>query len=136
LDMQGEGKALSIPELSQIHDLKTAAMLRASAQIGVICGGGSSAQLAAADEYAAHIGLAFQIRDDMLDITSTEEELGKPIGSDKESEKTTFATVLGLAKCEERITEETELAKKAIAGLFTNEEFFCHMADWLAKRTY
>ena len=134
LDMQGEGRSLSVEELSQIHDLKTAAMIRASARIGVICGGGSERQLAAAEKYACGVGLAFQIRDDILDIISTTEELGKPVGSDRESGKSTFATVLGIPRCEEIIEEETQKAKNAIAGQFENEGFFCWLADLLAKR--
>ena len=134
LDMQGEGKKLGVPELTVIHDLKTAAMIRAAARMGVIAGGGTEEQLTAATVYADAVGLAFQVRDDILDVTSTPEELGKPVHSDAESEKSTFAAALGIPQCEALIEEKTEEAVRAVTGRFRNEEFFVWLAELLAKR--
>ena len=76
--MEGEGKVLTKEELMDINDRKTSAMIHAACLMGVTCGGGSAQQRAAAAQYAKALGLAFQIRDDMLDVISTEAELGKP----------------------------------------------------------
>ena len=134
LDMEGEKKQLTIEQVSNIHDLKTAAMIIAASKLGVIAGGGTKEQMAASEEYARKLGLAFQIRDDMLDYISTTEELGKPVGSDKECGKSTFASLLGLEQCEKAVAEMTEEAKKAVEGKFEDTEFFCWLADSLASR--
>jgi geranylgeranyl diphosphate synthase type II len=134
LDILGEGKKLDIQGVSYIHEKKTAAMIRAAVRIGVLAGCGTESQLAAATEYADYIGLAFQIRDDVLDMTSTTEELGKPVGSDAENDKTTFATLLGIDQCERIIREKTDAAKAALQGHFTDPSFFCALAEKLAAR--
>lgn len=134
LDVDGEGKKLSIGELTNIHELKTASMIKAAAKMGVIAGMGSEKQLVAATEYAENIGLAFQIRDDVLDYTSTTEQLGKPVGSDEENEKFTFARILGIDECERIIKEKTILAKSAILNVFDKPEFLVWLADMLAER--
>jgi len=134
LDLDGENEILSIYDVENIHKLKTAAMIKASAKIGVIVGGGTEKQIRAAEEYAEAIGLAFQIKDDILDRTSTPEMLGKPIGSDEANKKNTFLSLLGIEKCEEIIFEKTEYAKKIVGDNFENAEFLCYLADSLLKR--
>ncbi len=134
LDMEGETRRFSIDEVNVTHELKTAAMIKAAARMGVIAGGGSEEQLAAAEKYADAIGLAFQIRDDVLDVTATEEELGKPIGSDAANGKSTFYTLLGIDECERIIDEKTEEAKAALKGAFADTGFFDWLAELLAKR--
>lgn len=134
LDILGEGKKLDIQGVSYIHEQKTAAMIRAAVRIGVIAGSGTKSQLEAATAYADCIGLAFQIRDDVLDIVSTTEELGKPVGSDAANEKTTFATLLGIEECERIIREKTDSAKAALEGHFDDTSFFCALAEKLATR--
>ena len=122
-------------ELLQVHGLKTGAMFRAACVMGCVCGGVSDFTLReAARNYAEHIGLAFQIRDDMLDVESTAEELGKPIGSDKSNGKTTFASLYGLEKCAELVAEHTRLAQESIIGVFEDTEFLCALAQSLAVR--
>ncbi len=134
LDMDGEKRELALSEVEKIHELKTAAMIKAAARIGVIAGGGNEAQFKAADEYAEKIGLAFQVRDDILDCISTKEELGKTIGSDEENGKTTFVTLFGIEKCEEIVNGKTAEAKAALASAFENTAFFDWLADLLAGR--
>ena len=122
-------------ELIQVHSLKTGAMFRAACVMGCVCGGVSDFTLReAARSYAEHIGLAFQIRDDMLDVESTAEELGKPIGSDEGNGKTTFVSLYGLEKCSELVAEHTWLAKQSVSEAFEHAEFLCELADSLAKR--
>lgn len=134
LDTSKEGLPVTEDELYAIHSRKTGALLRAACVMGVQCAGGTPEQISAADEYADNLGLAFQIRDDMLDTISTEEELGKPIGSDAAGSKTTFVSLLGLAECDRLVHLHTEKAKAAAAGAFTDTGFLFWLADLLAER--
>ena len=114
MDLEWEGRTLSEEELLQIHLHKTAALIRAACLMGVAAAGGTPEQEEAAAAFADHLGLAFQIRDDILDVTSTEEELGKPIGSDAANEKTTYVTLYGPDRCEELVLEHTRAARQAL----------------------
>ena len=134
LDMEGDGKSLTREQLIEIHTRKTAAMIRAACRMGIACGNGSTEQVAAAETYAQALGLAFQIRDDMLDVISTNEELGKPIGSDAEDGKTTFMSLYGLERCEQEVHELTEQAAAAVADVFSNGEFLQQLARSLESR--
>ena len=117
-DTIGDGKPHTEEELTAINDKKTGALLRAACVMGVLASSGhrkvDDSCIDAAKAYATKLGLAFQIRDDMLDVTSTEETLGKPIGSDADNQKTTYVTLLGLTGCEERVRAYTEEAKAAL----------------------
>lgn len=135
LDMDGEGKPLSEPDLMEIHARKTAALIRGACLMGVACAGGTKEQEAAAGAYADALGLAFQIRDDILDVTSTEEELGKTIGSDAAQGKTTFMTLYGEAACEQRVLELTRQAKRAVE-IFPDNGFLQDLADTMAIRNH
>lgn len=138
LDMEGEGRTLTLDELNEIHSKKTAALLKAACQIGVLAAGvkgETEEMLRAADAYAEHIGMAFQIRDDLLDELATTEQLGKPVGSDRANNKCTFASLLGREACLRLIEEHTELAKKALEGAFQDRDALCWLADALAGRT-
>lgn len=121
LDMLGEGHSLTEPELRKLCLLKTGELIRAACMMGVLAGGGSEELLARAERYGKNLGLAFQIRDDILDIESTAEELGKNIGSDAENEKCTFVTLLGADRCRELVNEyslDAESAVKVPGGEF------------------
>lgn len=134
LDMEGEEKTLTEHDLIKIHSLKTASLLVACAKIGVASAGGNDEQLRAAEAYAYALGLAFQIRDDILDVISSTEELGKPVGSDEENGKNTFVTLYGIEKCEKLVAENTEKAKQALRGRFADTAFLEWLADYLAGR--
>ncbi|MBQ3892136.1 MAG: polyprenyl synthetase family protein, partial [Mailhella sp.] len=99
LDMLGEGKKLTEQELDEINSRKTGALLTAACLMGVAAAGGSEEQEEAAARYGSAIGMAFQVRDDMLDVLSTEQELGKPIGSDREEQKNTYMALYGEERC-------------------------------------
>ncbi len=107
LDIVDEGKTLDEERLTQIHRWKTSALLEAACLLGLTASPvePSAEQWAAAERYARELGLAFQIRDDMLDVASTAEELGKPIGSDADNDKTTFASLYGLGECGRLVAE-------------------------------
>lgn len=134
LDMEGDGKTLNREQLIEIHTRKTAAMIRAACRMGIACGNGSAEQIQAAEDYAHALGLAFQIRDDMLDVISTNEELGKPIGSDAEEQKTTFMSLYGLEKCREEVHSLTEKAAAAVEHVFSNADFLQQLARSLESR--
>ena len=134
LDLAAEGKPLTAEELVRIHHGKTAALLTAAAEIGVIAGGGGPAELEAARTYASDVGLAFQIRDDVLDVISTDEELGKPVGSDAANGKTTFVTLYGAEKCGALIRQLTEHACGSLQEAFPQPDFLIWLADFMAER--
>ena len=138
LDIVEEGKALDADRLTQIHLHKTSALLGAACLLGLTASPvePTEKQWAAALDYAKELGLAFQIRDDMLDVESTAEELGKPIGSDAENGKTTFASLYGLEKCAELVSEHTQRAQESIAGVFEHTDFLCALARFMAVRKH
>ncbi len=134
LDMVGEHKLLSEDELNDINSRKTGSLLTAACRMGVAAAGGNKAMLEAAAQYGACVGAAFQIRDDILDVISTSEELGKPIGSDAQEHKNTYMTLLGEYKCMQMIEKLTDQAKNAIAGTFKDTKFLCELADSMVTR--
>ncbi len=138
LDIVDEGKTLDEERLTQIHRWKTSALLEAACLLGLTASPvePSAEQWAAAERYARELGLAFQIRDDMLDVASTAEELGKPIGSDADNGKTTFASLYGLEECGRLVAEHTRLAQESLEGVFQDTGFLCELARSLAVRTH
>ena len=138
MDMQFETQEkVSIVELQTMCSGKTGALMAASCRMGCLCGDGTKRQFAAAGNYGLLVGIAFQVIDDILDVTSTEEDLGKPIGSDAEKNKTTFVTLLGIEKAK---TYAAELTKQAHAQLDTafagaeNLQFLHDLTDELLTR--
>ncbi len=135
LDLEGEKRQLSEAQLRDVHSRKTGALISAACRMGVVLGGGTEKEIAVAGNYAAHLGMAFQIRDDMLDEIGVQEELGKPIGSDRQEGKSTFVTLFGLAECEKMVKRETQMAISTLeAGEFRRTDFLKSLASWLAAR--
>ena len=128
-----EGQARDEASLRDLCLRKTGALLAAGALLGCIAAGASDEVRQQALDYGSHLGLAFQVRDDILDVTADQAELGKPVGSDKAEEKWTFADLLGPEGCQKLVVEETELAKRALEGL-EKREFLLDLADSLAGR--
>ena len=133
LDMAGEGRSLSLSELELLQSLKTGALISAAAELGCIAAGGRPEQRRAVARYAQKLGRAFQIRDDMLDVTGTTEEFGKPVGSDRSREKSTFVTALGLEGSGALVEQLTEEAVSALNG-FPQPDFLIWLARELASR--
>lgn len=135
LDMEGEKRPLTAQELYQVHRHKTGDLIGAACQMGAVLGHGTPAQIDAAGVFASHLGLAFQIRDDMLDEISSQEELGKPVGSDAENGKSTFVRLYGLDKCQLLVESETDKALDALnAGNFQCPDFLAWLANHLTAR--
>ena len=134
LDMQWEGKSLSEQELTEINSRKTGALIIAACQMGVAAAGGDAAMLESAAQFGAALGMAFQIRDDVLDVISTAEKLGKPIGSDAQECKNTYMALMGLDGCERTIARLTQHAKDVLSASFDDTGFLFAMADALSTR--
>ena len=131
LDIQAEQRECTVQEVLDIQTRKTGALIRAACQLGVIAGGGNEEQLRAAAMFADRLGLAFQIRDDMLDVIGTQEEMGKGVGTD--AAKNTFVRLYGLPKCEELVQKYTNMALDAL-DVFDNTEFMTQLAYSLTER--
>lgn len=133
LDLLGEGKTLNYEQIETIQKLKTGCMIEAAARLGAIAAGSTTEQEAAAASYARCLGLAFQIRDDMLDVIGDEATFGKPIGSDEENEKSTFVSLLGLEECQKTVEALTRQAEEHLAP-YEGRGFLCALAGSLAVR--
>lgn len=131
LDIMSEDRELTEQEVLDIQNRKTGCLISAACALGVIAGGGSEEQYDAACQFAAGLGLAFQIRDDMLDVIGTQAELGKAIGAD--AEKNTFVKLYGLKKCEELVAKYTNYALDALK-CFCNTEYLQELAKSLIER--
>ena len=131
LDIQSETRELTEQEVIDIQSRKTGALIRAACVLGVIAGGGSQDQIQAAVAFADYLGLAFQIRDDMLDVIGTQEEMGKGVGTDET--KNTFVKLYGLAKCEELVQKYTASAIEALK-VFNFNGYMIELAESLTNR--
>jgi farnesyl diphosphate synthase len=124
LDLQAETFALDLAETKIMQELKTGALIRASAVMGVIVGGGDAHMQNAVDKFASHLGLAFQIADDLLDYQADADQLGKPAGRDSEQGKASFVELLGLE-------EARQQADRLIAEACASLDMFGNAADGL-----
>jgi len=133
LDLIGENEKFDMPTLELLQSLKTGELIRCAALLGCLAGGASEELCEAAEKYALCIGRAFQVIDDVLDVVGDEATLGKPIGSDGECGKTTFATVMSIDEAMAYAKELTEAAKAAIIT-FDGAEALAELADYLLTR--
>ena len=131
LDIGSEERELTEQEVIDIQTRKTGALISAACVLGTIAGGGSEEQIDAAAQFAAGLGMAFQIRDDMLDVIGTQEEMGKGVGTD--AVKNTFVRLHGLEKCEELVQTYTQYAIDALS-VFEDTDFIIALAKSLTDR--
>ncbi len=136
IDLQSEGKAISLDTLEALQDGKTAALMIAACQMGTIIGGGNEKQIQAAGVFGREIGLSFQIVDDILDATVTAEELGKPVGNDQAHDKNTYVSLLGLDKARQLAVTRTDAALKALDEFGDNTEDLKNLAKELLERRH
>ncbi|HIY52712.1 MAG TPA: polyprenyl synthetase family protein, partial [Candidatus Agathobaculum merdavium] len=135
LDMGAEHRKISLDELRLLQSLKTGCLLRAACELGCVAAGKTDeATLAMARTYGEKLGLAFQIRDDMLDIEGDTATLGKTVGKDEKSEKSTFPSLLGMEECRRLVEELTEEAVRAVSGI-DKGAFLAELARSLTDRT-
>jgi len=131
LDIMSEERELNEQEVIDIQSRKTGGLINGACVLGVIAGGGSEEQIAAAARFAGALGLAFQIRDDMLDVIGTQEEMGKGVGTD--AAKNTFVRLYGLEKCEKLVQKWTNVAIEML-DVFEDNEFMVNLAKSLTDR--
>ena len=134
VDIESEGKSIDLSEIQYLHLLKTGAIIRSSCTIGALLAGASESEIRAVDEFASKLGVAFQIRDDILDCTGTEEELVKPIGSDEAEGKNTYVKLLGLKKSEQLVKTYSTQAEQALDCFGDKADFLKWLADTLINR--
>lgn len=134
MDLAMEQKdSVSVDSLRTMHRLKTGALIQASCKMGAICAGAGKKEIADAACYGENLGLAFQTVDDILDVTGSEEELGKPIGSDEENHKVTFLTLYGMDKAKELAANMTQQAL-GILEQYENSDFLKQLTETLLTR--
>ncbi|MBL4899674.1 MAG: (2E,6E)-farnesyl diphosphate synthase [Colwellia sp.] len=137
LDLAATNQQINLEKLEKLHSLKTGALLEASVLMSAEC----SSQASEKDkeklkEYAQLIGLAYQVQDDIIDITSTEEQLGKPSGSDLAANKSTYPALLGLQGAQQKAENLFQQALQALAGLPYNTQSLAEFATFIVKRSH
>ncbi|HJT67469.1 MAG TPA: farnesyl diphosphate synthase [Pyrinomonadaceae bacterium] len=135
LDMEAEARQVNGAELEEIHRLKTAALIVAAARCGAIIGAADEHELAAITRYAAHLGLLFQITDDLLDVTATAADLGKTPGKDMQSRKATYPALYGIEEAREKAVTAHRAACKALEQLDRPTEVLRRIVDFILHRT-
>ena len=134
VDVENDGKPMSREMIDYIYENKTSALIEASVMTGAILGGATEEETAIVEKAAKNIGLAFQIQDDILDVTSTEEELGKPIHSDEKNHKTTYVTLMGIEKASQQVKKLSDEAVTLFEGLNKKNEFLFTLVNELVGR--
>ncbi len=134
VDIESEGKPIDIDTVTYIHKNKTAALIEASMMIGAILAGADTGDLTRIEKAAMNIGIAFQIQDDILDIISTTEELGKPVGSDEKNQKTTYVSIKGLEQAKKDVQSLSKQALDILASFRNRNVFLEELVEMLICR--
>jgi len=134
IDLESEGHRIPMQELQKMHMGKTGALFRAALRSGAILAGATEGQLAALTSYAEGFGLAFQITDDILDVTGDEKLIGKPVGSDIRNEKSTYVTLTSLDEAERLAEETVDKAVKALAVFGPEADFLRQLVRYMLER--
>lgn len=135
-DVELEGTPLSMEQILFIHKNKTSALIEACMMIGAVLAGASKEDVMAMEECGEYIGLAFQIQDDILDLTGDEEEIGKPVGSDEKNHKTTYVTLKGLEQSAKDVEEISKKAIEILARYDVGDRYLTNLTRFLIHRTH
>lgn len=135
-DVELEGRELSLDEIMFIHYNKTSALIEACLMIGAVLAGASDQQVLHMEQCGRKIGLAFQIQDDILDITGTEEEIGKPVGSDEKNHKTTYVTLKGIGQAKRDVELISMEAVSVLKDYDEADGYLTGLVEYLIHRTY
>lgn len=133
LDLKYEKENPNLSQLLSVHKLKTSALIELSCLLGCVAAGANEEQMKAASKFANDLGVAFQIKDDILDVIGDAEKLGKPIGSDASNDKTTYVSLVGLDKAQEDVEELTKSAISMLSN-FENTDFLKTLSNKLVYR--
>jgi len=134
LDMEAENQELTVEKLEEIHKHKTGELLRFSAVAGAYVGGANQDQLQSIEKYARHLGLLFQVQDDILDVIGDEEEMGKPVGSDETNQKSTYPQLLGLQGAIDKRNYYAGQAKEALKEAGVDSTLLEEFIDYIQHR--
>ncbi len=134
IDLESEGTEIDSVTLMAMHICKTGALMMAAAKMGALIGGGTKDDVLNMEKFARYLGVAFQIKDDILDVESSTDVLGKPVGSDSENEKTTFVTLYGLEQSKKMLEDYTLKAIEVLDEYGDRAEFLRALSDFLLKR--
>lgn len=134
VDVENDGKPMEKEMLDYIYEHKTSALIEASMMAGAVLAGADDAQVGMIEKAARNVGLAFQIQDDILDVTSTSEELGKPVHSDEKNNKVTYVTLFGIEKASRQVKELSEEALQILGSLEEKNEFLNELIKKLVSR--
>nr|WP_144504034.1 farnesyl diphosphate synthase [Bacillus pumilus] len=135
-DMEAEQKQVSLAELESIHARKTGKLLTFSVAAGAMLAGASDDDIEKLREFSYHIGIAFQIRDDILDLEGSEEKIGKRVGSDTANEKSTYPSLLTLSGAKEKLDEHITRAKEIVSNLQLEQQLLHGLCDLIASRDH
>ena len=136
IDLISESKSVPVETIFELIEKKTGNLIQAACELGCIAANADEEKIKAASEYGKNIGYAFQIQDDILDLTSTDEVLGKPVGSDEENQKSTLVSLLGIERCKELVREYTSQAVASLYRIGGNTKALSFFAMDLAKRVH
>lgn len=134
IDIETEGTPIGLDTIKEIHKLKTAALIEASMMIGAVMAEATDEQVKEVEKIAYNVGLAFQIQDDVLDVTSTTEELGKPVLSDEKNDKTTYVSIVGIQQSKEDVKRYTQTAMDGLTKLNKDSKFLSDLFEKLINR--
>ncbi|MDW5298535.1 MAG: polyprenyl synthetase family protein [Sedimentibacter sp.] len=136
VDMYGHEKISSIDDLKYMYSLKTGAIIKSSVVAGAILGGANDAEIAALELYAEKLGIGFQIEDDILDVTSTQEVLGKAIGSDAANDKITYLSFVNIDEAKEHVEKFTQEAIESLSIFGDKAKYMIELARYLTNRDH
>ena len=134
VDVKESGRRITGDVLDFIYRLKTGALIEASVMVGAVLAGASDEEVSKIEEIAGKVGMAFQIQDDILDVTSTTEMLGKPVHSDEKNEKTTYVTLRGIDESREEVKRLTSEALDTLKEMQNEDMFLNELLEWLVYR--
>jgi geranylgeranyl diphosphate synthase type II len=134
LDLEAENQEVKIDQLQKIHRCKTGALIAVSCRAGAMLANGSEDQIQALSQYGEHVGLAFQIADDILDVEGDEAELGKPVGSDEEQHKSTYPALVGLSESKKMAKDAADEAINSLSTFGEEAEPFRMLATYIVER--
>ncbi|MCI2260167.1 polyprenyl synthetase family protein [Xanthomonas indica] len=136
LDIDATGRVQALPELQRMHALKTGALIRASVRLGALGGGADAAALAQLDSFASALGLAFQVRDDILDVEASSEQLGKTAGKDAAQAKSTYPALLGMDGAKAKLAELAQAMQDSLHGYGGSADALAALARLAVDRAH
>lgn len=134
-DMEGEGELLEVDQLQHIHHRKTGDLLSVALECGAILSSATEDQMKDLKSFGKHLGIAFQIKDDLLDVEGDEEQIGKPVGSDESNNKTTYPKLLGMSQAKDKLSFHLNSAKAHLNNVDIEKDILIALVDYIGERS-